>query len=336
MGYVNNTTELTPRSSSAALVKSKPDWQFWTKCAGGLCCEFVCFLYNLRLATLAQFSQLWDGFNEQCICKDASCGWNQPYANDGLSWQISCPLTSTSPKKCYFVKIHQICLGWDFLFRTASISQWTHADGVTVKISTWKTKANHSRLDAEGHLSGTEAGSGAQLYVRRAPASGKVVRCVPGASPPGPLSSSGPTPAGEAAHLSFSCGTTVRGGLLFALLFLQAAGPFLPGSQNKADTSNVRNQGPQSGRKLVVTECTCKVASSGAKPWRWGRRDSGSSIITVYYREGAGRGREDGERWDHRGAQTSLGQRCPNQRARSLGPQDPIKGTHKERVSWDK
>lgn len=163
-------------------------------------------------------------------------------------------------------------------------------------MSTWKSKANHSRLDAEGHLSGTEAGSGAQLYVRRAPASRKVVRCVPGASPPAPLSSSGPTPAGEAGHLSLPCGTTVRGGLRFALLFLQAGAPFLPGSQNKADTSNLRNQGPKSGRKLVVTECTCKVASSGAKSWRWGRRDSGSSFITVYYREGAGRGREDGER----------------------------------------
>lgn len=35
---------------------------------------------------------------------------------------------------------------------------------------------------AEGHLSGAEAKPGAQFYVRRAPASGKLVMDFPGAS----------------------------------------------------------------------------------------------------------------------------------------------------------
>lgn len=40
--------------------------------------------------------------------------WNKPYANDGPFWRRTCPSTSTSPGKCYIIKIHQLDLGWDF------------------------------------------------------------------------------------------------------------------------------------------------------------------------------------------------------------------------------
>ena len=207
-----------------------------------------------------------------------------------ISWQFK-GLPSVFPNTTV-----QIYLGWDFLFRIALIP-----------MNTWRC-SNSENLNmenlraAEGHLSGAEAKPGVQFYVRRAPASGKVVMDFPG--PPvvktpwfqcrghhfylwlgkiphadwcgqnvkgkkkerkegrkkmksGEMPGQHPPPVlwtqvlcllEKPASCPHPCGTTV-GGLPFALLFLQAEGPLLPRSQNKADTTNLRNQWPQSRRK---------------------------------------------------------------------------------------
>ena len=69
----------------------------------------------------------------------------------------------------------QIYLGWDFLFRIASIpmNTWRCSNSENLNVENLRA--------AEGHLSGAEAKPGVQFYVRRAPASGNVVMDFPGA-----------------------------------------------------------------------------------------------------------------------------------------------------------